>query len=438
MGSNLHPVEPEELMAYLDGESPHDRAAATAAHLEECRECQMLAAEMLRVSESLRAWQIETAEWAINEELAKAFEEREHKRAFVLGRLWNWFAGSHVRRAIPWAGGAVAGGLAVFLLTFVLILSPSPGERKPVIGAERPQPAAAQSAVAPVASAGKARGYLSSTLAFSQLAESQREELLSRQPMAQIASNLESNRTTTVEGQAAAELAVPMIIQTAQLTLVIENLDAARAQVDRIVQRYSGYVGDLTVSAPGNGARTLTATLRLPATQLDAALAELKKLGRVETETQNGQDVTAQYVDLAARLSNSRNTEKRLLELLSQRTGKLSDVLEVETELSRVRGEIERMEGERRLMAKQVEYATLTTTVTEEYKAPARALPDSLSTRLRNAAVDGYQSVVNFIIGVTLFLVSDGPMLLLWTAILFFPARWAWRKFRKYRETPTL
>src|SRR6516165_3667982 len=77
MGSNLHPVEPEELMAYLDGESPHDRAAATAAHLEECRECQMLAAEMLRVSESLRAWQIETAEWAINEELAKAFEERE-------------------------------------------------------------------------------------------------------------------------------------------------------------------------------------------------------------------------------------------------------------------------------------------------------------------------------------------------------------------------
>jgi hypothetical protein len=78
------------------------------------------------------------------------------------------------------------------------------------------------------------------------------------------------------------------------------------------------------------------------------------------------------------------------------------------------------MEGERRLMAQQVQYATLTTTVTEEYKAPARALPDSLSTRFRNAAVDGYQSVVNFILGVTLFLVSDGPMLLLWVTILFF------------------
>ena len=96
------------------------------------------------------------------------------------------------------------------------------------------------------------------------------------------------------------------------------------------------------------------------------------------------------------------------------------------------------MEGERRLMAKQVEYATLTATVTEEYKTPARALPDSFGTRLRNAAVDGYQSVVNFIIGVALFLVSEGPMLLLSIAILFLPARWAWRRFRKYRETPSL
>jgi hypothetical protein len=168
------------------------------------------------------------------------------------------------------------------------------------------------------------------------------------------------------------------------------------------------------VSAPSNGARTLTATLRVPATQLASAIAELKKLGRVESETQNGQDVTAQHVDLEARLSNSRNTEKRLLELLSNRTGKLSDVLEVETQVSQVREEIERMEGERRLLAKQVEYATLTATVTEESKAPASVLRDSTATRFRNASVDGYRSVVN-VIGVALFLIWDGPMVVVWT-----------------------
>ena len=82
------------------------------------------------------------------------------------------------------------------------------------------------------------------------------------------------------------------------------------------------------------------------------------------------------------------------------------------------------------MLAKQVAFASLTATVTEEYKAPARALPDSMGTRFRNAAVDGYQSVINFVIGVALFLISDGPMLLLWIAILFFPARYAWRKLR--------
>ena len=86
------------------------------------------------------------------------------------------------------------------------------------------------------------------------------------------------------------------------------------------------------------------------------------------------------------------------------------------------------MEGERRLLSKQVEYATLSATITEEFKAPAQALPSSLGTQFRNAAVDGYQSVVNFVIGVALFLVSDGPMLLLWVLILFFPARYAWRR----------
>ena len=442
MRSNVHPIEPEELMAYLDGELSVDRASAAAAHLEECRECQILAAEIKSVSEGLTAWEVLAAEPAINDELAKAFEDRKQERASTSVRRWSWFGSSRFRRLVPWAGGAVAGGVAVFLLTFALIFSLSRGEHEPAPAAERVEnaarPTAPLGASTAISRGGADRDRLFA-LSTTQLSQSQREELLKHKEMAQLASNLENSHAPTVEGQMAAELAAgPMIIRTAQLSVVIQNLDSARAEVDRIVQRYSGYVGDLTVSAPSNGARTLTATLRVPASQLVSAISELKKLGRVESETQNGQDVTAQYVDLQARLSNSRNTEKRLLELLDNRTGKLSDVLEVENEVSRVREEIERMEGERRLMAKQVEYATLTATVTEEYKTPARALPDSFGTRLRNAAVDGYQSVVNFIIGVALFLVSEGPMLLLSIAILFLPARWAWRRFRKYRETPSL
>ncbi|HZD30455.1 MAG TPA: DUF4349 domain-containing protein [Candidatus Angelobacter sp.] len=268
---------------------------------------------------------------------------------------------------------------------------------------------------------------------FASLSETERAELVRRQQNADLASNLTVSSASPIASPAATSVAVaapPMILRTAQVTVITQDLDKARAGMDKIVQKHSGYLGDLSATAPSDGPRKLTATLRVPSAQLDGALAEIKALGRVESESQNGQDVTAQYVDLEARLSNARNTEQRLIDLLRQRTGKLSDVLEVETELSRVREEIERMEGERRLMAKQVEFSTLTATLSEEFKSSAGAVPDSLGTRFRNAAVDGFQSVGHFVLAVALFLVSDGPIMLLWAAILFFPARFAWRKLR--------
>lgn len=421
MQSKLQPVAPEELMAYLEGELPVDRAAAVAAHLQECRECQILAVELKDISENLTAWTVEPKELAISPELIQALDERASQpQTGESGSRWNWLRARRLRGFAPWIGGAFAGGVAALLLAFTLIFSLGRGEHevKPAMqqsetslrrGATLSAPAASRDSVAMMYRAAPPAPNAA--------------ELAKRMQEAQLASNLEVKHTTEPP-------AAPMILRTAQLTVVTQDLERARAGMDKIVQKYSGYVGDLSASAPSDGPRKLTATLRVPATQLDAALAEIKTLGRVESESQNGQDVTAQYVDLQARLSNSRNTEQRLIDLLRQRTGKLSDVLEVETELSRVREEIERMEGERRLLSKQVEFATLTATVSEEFKAPARVAPDSLGTRFRNAASDGVQSVITFVISVGLFLVSDGPMLLLWVAILFFPARYAWRKLR--------
>ena len=421
MREPIHPVEQEELMAYLDGELPVERAASAAAHLQECRECQILSAELKSISESLTAWEVEQKEPEMSADLAKALEEPRKPHAAESEKR-SWMDTWRSRQFVPWAGGALAGALAVLVLGFVMIAS-FPSSHNLNAPAARRTVDAEQYAVrsAPVASGGDR-----DRLAVSRGAAVQLDTL------AQSAGDSRQARVAAKSGViGAAEPATgPMILRTAQVTVVTQDLDKARAGMDKIVQKYSGYVGDLTASSPSEGPRKLTATLRVPAAQLDSALAELKTLGRVESESQSGQDVTAQYVDLEARLSNSRNTEERLIELLRQRTGKLSDVLEVETELSSVREQIERMEGERRLLAKQVAFATLTATVTEEYKAPARALPDSMGTRFRNAAVDGYQSVINFVIGVALFLISEGPMLLLWIAILFFPARYAWRKLR--------
>src|ERR1700686_3062691 len=99
MNKISHPIEPEELMAYLDGELTANRAMATAAHLGECAECQGLVAELRSVSHSLKTWKVEPPESetppAIETGLAENRPESRqvsstHRRSWreVLGQRW--------------------------------------------------------------------------------------------------------------------------------------------------------------------------------------------------------------------------------------------------------------------------------------------------------------------------------------------------------------
>ena len=217
--------------------------------------------------------------------------------------------------------------------------------------------------------------------------------------------------------------AAPLIARTAQIALTTNAFDQARRAIDDILARHQGYFGDMNLTSPTDTGRTLTATLRVPAPQLDATLAELRRLGHVDNESQSGEDVTAQSVDLDARLANARHTEERLTDLLRQRTGNLADVLAVEKELDNTRGEIERMEAEQKALATRVAYATVNLTVTEGHAASAT----STLSRLRTAASDGVHSLSIAIVAVALFLLAWGPSIVVFGGLLYL----IWRGVRR-------
>jgi hypothetical protein len=219
-----------------------------------------------------------------------------------------------------------------------------------------------------------------------------------------------------------------MIEKTASLSLTVKEMDATRISLEDIAKRHHGYFAELNTEGQSEAGRTLTASLRMPADELDATLAELRKLGHLDEEKQGGEEVSQQHVDLDARLQNSRRTEKRLTELLVKRADKLKDVLDVERELSSTREEIERMEEQLRNMENHVNYASIDLKLREEYKPALNLAPPAIGTRLRNALVDGYRSFVESALGLVLFLFQEGPSILFWLLILFFPARWTWRK----------
>jgi Domain of unknown function (DUF4349)/Putative zinc-finger len=413
MNKTTHPIDPEELMAYLDGELSNDKAGVAAAHLSECAECRAVVTELRGVSQALKAWDVGLADSRVSTAISTALEEEARKqgkapipsrpRTEVFRHRWQ---------ALAWIGAPAAIALVAYVGS-VNLRGRNPNGVSSHVGQTMNDESGSDRDHLPAPPAGPV-----ATRQFDRLEQFAK---LNKAPKVDFGDKITS---PTVSG--------PMIVRTAGITLITREFDKARSGLESILKRHRGYVGELKVGGTSGTGRSLTATLRVPVDQLDATLIEMKTLGRVEWESQNGEDVTSQYVDLEARLANALNTERRLTDLLKERTGKLSDVLAVENEHARVRGEIEQMEAERKTMSNQVSFATLNATITEDYKAQLQVVPPSTSTRLSNAAVEGYKSMVDGIVSLVLFLLEDGPTLLLWGAVLFFPARWVWKRVRHH------
>lgn len=225
----------------------------------------------------------------------------------------------------------------------------------------------------------------------------------------------------------------PMIARTAALTVLVRDFAAARGSLDSIVAKYGGYSASLTVDTPESGQRHFQASLRIPANELMPALSDLKTLGRPLNETQTGEEVTQQHADLVARLQNSHETEERLRAILQQRTGKIEDVLQVEEEIARVRGEIESMEAEQKALEHRVTFASVDLQLVEEYKEQFNPTAISTSGRLHNAFVEGIRNASGTVLGLILFFEEFGPALLIWAAILGIPIYFGWRRYQRVR-----
>lgn len=131
--------------------------------------------------------------------------------------------------------------------------------------------------------------------------------------------------------------------------------------------------------------------------------------------------------------TNGRNTERRLSEVLKNRTGNVRDVLEVEREIARVREEIERLDAQRSNLERRVAYATVTLQVTEQRQATLEIGPLPVRSRLRNALVDGVRQAYESAVEALLLALRVAPVLVVWIALLWWPAR-AFFKMRRPRE----
>ena len=415
MNITSHPVAPEQIMAFFDGELPAAEAYAVSAHLASCSACADLAEQFRSTSQWLSRWEVGPVPARLQASVQKLAATR--KRAPTLSRLWDWEL---------WNWGLLAAGgggflAAAFIAVAIFLFSSSATSRRGVATFEQAENGAALSDHKADRYLGAGPEWLAATAKMKQAASG----VAAAEPKE--ASNVKS------EGLMAALTSAPMVARTVSMVIVVKDFAASRAALDAILARHHGYAAQLNVTTPENGARAFNASLRIPAPELVAALAECKSLGRVEYENQSGEEVTQQHTDLLARLHNARETEERFRAILAQRTGKVSDVLEVEESIARVRGEIESMEGKQQALEHRVDFATVDIQLTEQYRASLDAHAGSVATRLHNALIAGYNNASATVLGIILFFAEYGPALLIWLVILGVPAWLLWRRRRRTR-----
>ncbi|MFZ5893672.1 MAG: DUF4349 domain-containing protein [Myxococcota bacterium] len=190
------------------------------------------------------------------------------------------------------------------------------------------------------------------------------------------------------------------IIRKAELSFDVASPADALREVTDIAERHGGFVANSSSTAADE--RTLvpesvTCTLRVPSNRFSAVLNEVRKLSRGSAREHIGsQDVSEEYVDLEARIKTQRALEQQFLEIL-KRADKVEDALRVEREIATVRAEVEKMEGRRRLIEREVDLSTITLTFTKQAPLVTSSWRD-LWDAVRQAYADSIDNTVALLV----------------------------------------
>ena len=154
------------------------------------------------------------------------------------------------------------------------------------------------------------------------------------------------------------------IIRTADLSLEVGNVTGAAAAVEAIGTSAGGYVSTTNIGTDYTGQPTGTVVLRIPADQFDSALSGVKSVGTVKSISTQGQDVTAEYVDVQARITLYQNQIAQYNAIMKNATD-VEDVLAIQQQIDTVQTSLDRVTGQMKYLNSQIDYATITVSLQE-------------------------------------------------------------------------
>jgi hypothetical protein len=224
------------------------------------------------------------------------------------------------------------------------------------------------------------------------------------------------------------------IIRNGELVIETDDPQDGQRKITSIAESLGGFVvtsefkqiDQRGATRPG---QSVIITVRVPALQFNAALESIRPVGRVMQEKTSGQDVTEEYIDLEARIKTKKALEAQFLEIM-KRAAKVSDALEVQTQIADVRAEIESLEGRRRFLENRAALSTIN--ITLQTAAPVvTATSSGFWHDVKDAFGDGVDTAVAIVTGLIRFFIVMAPVVAFILLPLFYIGRFLFRRWRE-------
>ncbi|UWE11668.1 DUF4349 domain-containing protein [Actinacidiphila bryophytorum] len=240
----------------------------------------------------------------------------------------------------------------------------------------------------------------------------------------------------TGSGKATAPPSAPKyLVRTADLSIRTPHVEEASLKARTLVAAAGGYAGDEDTAVDAQGHATSTIQLRVPPAAYDQLLDDLGKLGTLLGRKVSVDDVTGQVVDVQSRIKSQQASVDRVRKLMNQASG-LTDVVQLESELSTREAALEALEAQQASLRAQADLATVTLRLSEPpVKAPVHKEPekkkDGFWKTVGNALAGGWHAFYLTVRAVLVVISALLPFLAVVALLLL-----VWRVLRWWRPRP--
>jgi hypothetical protein len=228
-----------------------------------------------------------------------------------------------------------------------------------------------------------------------------------------------------------------IVVRALNLGIEVPRFDIVPPRLVEITQQANGFVEQLDVHRQLGAQPWLEAKLRLPAAAMDSALRALRNIGEVQQESESSENTNAERESLTRQLESKRAELKRLNDIVQHHIGSLNDTVQAEEKLSQRRNELNDLENQLTKLDARVEYALVDLRITEQYQAHLDLRAAAPLSDLRNSSVEGLAVLLESFAAVVGFLLHYGLAVAVWLAILYWPLRSLWRRYRHSQSLPS-